>query len=161
MEVKAMFISDTLDMQGRLTLQQRNAADEILAEIEANNSIVLSGRDLVAKMFINEPITPISHVAVGTGNLAVNPASDTGLQAELFRKPINPIDPSQHLTTTGDNKKKVTITAELDFSEANGALTEAGLFNAESDGVMYNRVVFPPINKTTDFKLTLIWEVLF
>jgi len=156
-----MNISDTLDMRGRLTLQQRNAAGQILAEIDAHNSIVLSGRDLVAKMFINEAIDPISHVAVGTGNAAVNPAADTGLQAELFRKAINPIDPSQHLTTTGDNKKKVTITAELDFNEGNGALTEAGLFNAESEGVMYNRVVFPPINKTTDFKLTLIWEVIF
>ena len=47
------------------------------------------------------------------------------------------------------------------FGEANGALTEAGLFNAAAAGVMYNRVVFPPINKTADFKLTLIWEIIF
>jgi hypothetical protein len=156
-----MNICDALEMKGRLTLQKRNAANEMIEAIEANNSIVLDGRDLVAKLFINEPIAPISHVAVGTGATPVDPAADTELGTELFRKAINPIDPSQHLVTTDENKKKVTITAELDFNEANGALTEAGLFNADSGGVMYNRVVFPPINKTTDFKLTLIWEIIF
>lgn len=152
---------DALDMKGRLTLQKLDARGEIVEQLAADNSIVLSGRDLVAKLFINETIDPISHVAVGTGPSAVNPAADVKLQTELFRKPINPLDPTQHLSTTSDNKKKVVITAELDFNEANGALTEAGLFNAASAGVMYNRVVFPPINKTADFKLTLIWEIVF
>ena len=159
-----MNISEYIDMKGRLTLQKRNAKDEIVAEMTADNNIVLSGRDLVAKLFINEAIAPISHIAIGTGTDPVNPAQ-AKLQSELFRKAINPIDPSKNLATTGDNKKKVTITAELDFGEANGALTEAGLFNNadqnDDKGVMYNRVVFLPINKTSDFKLTLIWEILF
>lgn len=155
-----MKLSDSIDMKGRLTLQKHNAKGELVEQVEANNSIVLSGRDLVAKLFINQPIDPISHVAVGTGTAAVDPANSR-LQTELFRKPINPIDPTQHLQPTSDNKKKVTISAELDFNEANGALTEAGLFNAANVGVMYNRVVFDPINKSTDFKLTLIWEIVF
>jgi hypothetical protein len=154
-------VSEYLDMKGRLTLQKRNAANQVLAEIAVNNNIVLSGRDLVAKLFINEKIDPISHIAVGTGTDPVNPGADTQLQTQFFRKAIAPVDPTQNLTTTGDGRKKVMITAELDFSEANGALTEAGLFNAPTGGVMYNRVVFPAINKTGDFKLTLIWEILF
>ena len=156
-----MHLQEALDMRGRLTIQQRSVTHELIAEIKANNNIVLTGRDLVAKMFINETIAPVSHVAVGTGAAAVNPDGDTQLQAELFRKAIIPIDPTQHLVTTANGRKQVTITAELDFNEANGALTEAGLFNAASSGVMYNRVVFPPINKTADFKLTLIWQITF
>jgi hypothetical protein len=38
------------------------------------------------------------------------------------------------------------------------------LFTGERDSktaVMYNRVVFPVISKSADFKLTLIWEILF
>ena len=151
---------ELLDMQGRLTLQMRDAQGRLIDSMAANNSIVLSGRDLVAKLFIKETINPVSHVAVGTGSAQVAPA-DTQLGAELFRKAINPANASQNLTTTQDNKKKVTVTADLDFAEANGALTEAGLFNASSAGVMYNRVVFPAINKTPDFKLTLIWEIVF
>jgi hypothetical protein len=136
-------------------------SNQIVEQISANNNIVLSGRDLVAKLFINEQIAPISHVAVGTGTTKVDPKTDTNLNTELFRKAITKIDPTQNLTTTIDGKKKVKITTELDFNEANGALTEAGLLNANAGGVMYNRVVFPAINKTNDFKLTLIWEILF
>lgn len=156
-----MKMHEDIGMKGRLTLQIHDATEKVCSEVTVENSIVLSGRDLVAKQFINETIDPISHIAVGTGSASVDPAADTHLDNELFRKPINPIDPSVHLTTTSENKKKVMITSELDFSEGNGALTEAGLFNAGTAGVMYNRVVFPPINKTIDFKLTLIWEIIF
>jgi hypothetical protein len=155
-----MAFQDALDPKGRLTVQIKDGRNALVEMVQANNSIVLTGRDLIAKLFVNEAIDPVSHVAVGTGNAAVNPA-DTGLNTEIFRKAINPIDPSLHITTTSENKRKVTITAELDFGEANAALTEAGLFNAVTGGVMYNRVVFPPINKTADFKLTLIWEIVF
>lgn len=155
-----MNLQEALDPRGQLTIQKTDARNTLMETIQVHNSIVLSGRDLIAKLFVNEAIEPVSHVAVGTGNAAVQ-AADAKLANEAFRKPISPIDPSLHITTTVANKRKVTISAELDFAEANVALTEAGLFNAAADGVMYNRVVFPPINKTVDFKLTLIWEIIF
>lgn len=155
-----MAMLETMDMKGRLTVQISDAQGRLVETIAANNNIVLTGRDLVAKLFIKEVINPISHVAVGTGNTPPTPA-DAALQTELFRLPINPVNASQDITTTQDNKKKVTITADLDTAHGNGALTEAGLFNAPTGGVMYNRVVFPTINKTSDFKLTLIWEIVF
>ncbi len=155
-----MNLQEALDPRGRLTIQKTDARNTLMETIQVHNSIVLSGRDLIAKLFIKEAIEPVSHVAVGTGSAAVQTA-DAALENEAFRKPISPIDPSLHITTTAANKRKVTISAELDFAEANAALTEAGLFNAAADGVMYNRVVFPPINKTVDFKLTLIWEIIF
>lgn len=155
-----MKLQDALDLRGRLTVQKRDSGSAVVETIRVNNSIVLSGRDLVAKLFIKEAIDPVSHVAVGSGSAAVT-AGDEALEKEVFRKAINAVDPSLHITTTDEDKRKVMITAELDFGEANDALTEAGLFNASADGVMYNRVVFPPINKTADFKLTLIWEIIF
>lgn len=156
-----MYLNDHIDMKGRLRLKFQDRAGKVVRDFTANNSIVMTGRDLVARQFIAEAIDPISHLAIGTGATAVDPIGDVALESELFRKPINPIDPSLDLTVTAANKKKVTVTAELDFNEGNGALTEAGLFNAAAAGVMYNRVVFPPVNKTTDFKLTLIWEITF
>jgi hypothetical protein len=155
-----MNLRDALDPRGRLTVRITDARNVVVETIHVHNNIVLSGRDLIAKLFVNQPIDPVSHVAVGTGDTPVAPADDK-LAKELFRKPIAPIDPSLHIATTNENKRKVTITADLDFAEAIGELTEAGLFNAEKEGLMYNRVVFPPINKTTDFKLTLIWEIIF
>ena len=157
-----MKVSEDLDIKGRLTLQKRNADDEILAEIAVNNTIVLTGRDLVARLFINQPgIRTISHVAVGTDN-AVTTGDDKQLKAECFRKEIGIIKPDE-VVTTNQGRRKVTISVDLELGEANSTkpLTEAGLFNAQQGGVMYNRVIFSPISKTNQFKLTLIWEIIF
>ena len=53
--------------------------------------------------------------------------------------------------------------SEEDFGDANGTapLREAGIFTAETNGVMYNRVVFDPVTKTNAFKLTLLWDIVF
>jgi len=151
---------ETIDLKGRITINQYDRHGNLFGRIEANNSIVMSGRDLVAKQFLGISTNPISHIAVGTGSDKVQP-NDLELGMELLRKPLKPVDPSLHLTFTDDNRRKVFLSAELDFSEGNGALTEAALFNADTNGIMYNRVVFPTVNKTPDFKLTLIWEIIF
>jgi hypothetical protein len=52
------------------------------------------------------------------------------------------------------------LTGELGEDECNGELREAGLFTAK-DEVMYNRVTFKPVNKSSEFKLTLVWEITF
>jgi len=150
-----------MNIVGRLTMQTRDRTGRLLDQRTANNSIVLSGRDLVAKLFIHENIGTVSHVGVGTGAAPVNPAGNTALASELFRKPLQAIDPTTDLVVVNGTNVKITLSAELDFGEGNGALTEAGLFNGPTGGVLYNRVVFPPINKTTDFKLALIWEIVF
>jgi hypothetical protein len=161
-----MKLNDSIDMKGRLTLRLSDRDGNLVREIAADNDIVLTGRDLVAKMFAKVAIDPISHIAVGTGTTAVAPGTDTALNTEVFRKPIAVIDPAKDITAVG-GKMRVVITTELDNSEpplggaASVALTEAGMFNAATGGVMYNRVVFPAVNKTADFKLTLVWEILF
>lgn len=157
-----MKINEAIDMKGRLTLRLHDRQGALVREMAADNDIVLTGRDLVAKLFANVSIDPISHIAVGTGATAVDPATDKKLESELFRKAITPIDPAKDISPV-DKKVRVIVSTELDFAEGNGALTEAAMFNSadSSTSVMYNRVVFPPVNKTADFKLTLVWEILF
>ncbi len=155
-----MKINDHIEMKGRLTMRIYSKTGELVSQQTADNDIVRTGRDLVAKQFIGlgGGIAPISHLAVGTGTTPVSPQNDTALGSEIGRVLINP---ATQLANTPEGRVKVTVTADLDFSIGNGVLTEAGLFNAATAGVMYNRVVFPAVNKTTDFKLTLIWEILF
>lgn len=158
-----MKMNDAIDMKGRLTLRLQNATGDVVQEIAADNDIMLSGRDLVAKLFANIPIVPISHIAVGTGTTVVN-INQTALTAEIFRTPITTKTPGD-VSDGANSRKKITVSADLGFAEANGALTEAAIFNNEDklavSNVMYNRVVFQPVNKTADFKLTLVWEILF
>jgi hypothetical protein len=155
-----MAIQDTMDIKGSLTIQKRDLNNQLVEEIHANNTIVTSGRRLVAKLFskdFKDTIKPVSRIAIGINDKAVSD-DDLQLAQEIFHKKINPIKDSD-LVVLPDKRIKLTITADLQAEEGNGELKEAALFN--DDKVMYNRVVFKPINKTPDFTLTLIWEILF
>lgn len=55
----------------------------------------------------------------------------------------------------------VTLSSTFGYQDCNGKISEAGLFNAEDGGIMYNRVVFPEIVKTSDLTLTMVWKVTF
>ncbi|NCS01241.1 MAG: hypothetical protein GPJ06_03300 [Microcystis aeruginosa G13-11] len=156
-----MAIQDTMDIKGSLTIQKRDLNNQLVEEIHANNTIVTSGRRLVAQLFskdFKDTIKPVSQIAIGGNDKAVSD-DDLQLAQEIFRKKINPIKDSDLVLLPDSKRIKLTITADLQAGEGNGELKEAALFN--EDKVMYNRVIFKPINKTPDFTLTLIWEITF
>ncbi|NCQ91376.1 MAG: hypothetical protein GPI94_11440 [Microcystis aeruginosa LG13-03] len=156
-----MAIQDTMDIKGSLTIQKRDLNNQLVEEIRANNTIVTSGRRLVAQLFskdFKDTIKPVSQIAIGGNDKAVSD-DDLQLAEEIFRKKINPIKDNDLVLLPDSKRIKLTITADLQAGEGNGELKEAALFN--EDKVMYNRVIFKPINKTPDFTLTLIWEITF
>ncbi|NEQ12379.1 MULTISPECIES: hypothetical protein [unclassified Moorena] len=164
-----MKIAESLDMKGRLTIQKYNSQAQLVDEVKADNSIVYTGRELVAKLFTNQKIDPIRYIALGTSSTPVAPAQDTKLGNEVFRKELKTFDIGKDLIETGDGeskKCKIMLSVDLDFGEPGDqevGLTEAGLFNSEDKetAIMYNRVIFPVITKSNNFKLTLVWEILF
>ncbi len=154
-----MKITEAIDMKGRLSLHLENRAGEVQT-MAADNAIVLSGRNLVANLFAGiSGVKFISHIAVGTGTSPVDPEKDIALSKEILRKAFNKVT-TQSITNV-KGRTQVLVSADFGFDEANGSLTEAGIFNADKDGIMYNRVFFQPVNKTKEFKLTLVWEILF
>ena len=163
-------MKETIDMRGALTLQLRDRGGKLIHQTHYKNRIVTSGRSLVAQMFagVSEGVPPsqVTHMAVGTDSTPPTDA-DTGLMAEReTRKVITDVDYSEFSEGDGDNEVKrvrARLTAVFDFGDANGEepLSEAGIFTADADGVMYNRVVFEPVTKTDAFKLTLLWDIVF
>lgn len=161
-----MIINNQQNMKGHLTCQLIDKEGVRKREWSSDNHIVLGGRDMVARLFLGEMIPGISHIAVGVGAEEVNANTDQTLDAEIYRKPLREVDLANDLIATTEkesegDKIKLTVSTELDFDEGNDALTEAALFNSADGGIMYNRVVFPVINKTKDFKLAMVWEILF
>lgn len=102
-----------------------------------HNLITNSGYDFLANCFGNSTRpSPMKYIAVGTDS--TTPAlANTALQKELIRKAGD--------FSHENGAKFLTLGITLSPNEGTGALTEAGIFNA--DNILFDRVTFPVINK--------------
>lgn len=107
--------------------------------VAADNLIVNAGYDFISDAIGNGSTRPgvMNRIAVGTGTTAAAVAQ-TALITELNRQTATFSKP-----TTTQFRFEATFAAGV----ATGALTEAGVFNAASAGVMLDRVVFSVVNK--------------
>ena len=96
----------------------------------------------------------IGWMAVGTGAAAAV-AGDTALGAEVARAALG----STAIVTTTTTNDAVQYIASYAPGVATGALTEAGLFNQSSGGVMLSRTVFAVINKGALDTLGITWKI--
>lgn len=104
---------------------------------EKSNKIVNTGFAWVASLMstIGNRPNPITHIGFGT-SMTETTEEMTTLGNEVYRSPV---------TSSWDD-----VTRELTFSGSipvnagiNNTVTEAGLFNAETGGMMFDRAVFP------------------
>ena len=156
-----MKLSHSLDLKGKLTIIKISSNNKIDDQITAHNDITLSGRRLVAQLFKSDTAAkPVDQIKLGTGTKEFN-ATDNELAEPIAGHSIE-IEKSD-IGDADNNRVKLTLVGTLQENDTevnDKALTEACLYSSASK-VMYNRVQFPPINKTESFKLTLIWEIIF
>ena len=144
----------------RLELTRRDGGG-VVAVREAHNSVLRSGADLLARLFAGQP-AGITHMAVGTSDApetqdftttGLAGATEVALAPEAFQ--IDPPDPVKRVV-------RVRVRGTVPAAAAVGTLREAALVSrAGAAATLYNRVVFPPIEKAGDHELTLFWEVGF
>jgi hypothetical protein len=99
--------------------------------VRKKNMIVDTGLNWECDRFYQNSLDPMSYIAVGDDDTA-STASDTALGSELTRV-------SASFTDTSNQTK---ATALFSAGVGTGNWKEAGLFNASSGGIMYNRVIF-------------------
>ena len=158
-----MALTDHLNIAGRLTLSKWDQKGRLIERREVSNDITLAGRDLVARLFnpqrATEPIARVSELRVGGSDRAFDPKLP-GLVAPIGGPvAIGKIDEVEVSDDSGRLRKMLRLVAELREGEGNGELREAGLFTPE--GLMYNRVTFDAVTKTSQFRLSLVWEITF
>lgn len=117
--------------------------------IYINNLVVQTGRDYIAQRLISDSDGPMTHMAVGTSNAAAALA-DTALGTELTRQAFD--------TATRVNNVTTFVTTYAPGA-ATGALTEAGIFNTSSGGIMLCRTEFNVVNKAVDDTMVITWTV--
>lgn len=137
-------LHDDLKMTGHLTIAINNAVVQ-----EVPNLVVTDGKEYVASRMKDASTAAMSHMAIGTGSTAAA-AGDAALGSEADRN---------SLTSTAVSGTTVTYVATFGAGEGTGAITEAGLFNASSSGVMLCRTVFAVVNKGASDSMTITWTV--
>jgi hypothetical protein len=142
-------MTEDMQLHGALTLMVTRANGDT-ETVQKNNIIVNVGFDFIADAMGKATSRPgvMSYIAVGTGTTAAA-TTQTALVTEIDR------NAASYAHTAGT--KTFTFTATFAAGDATGAITESGVFNASSGGIMLDRVVFPVVNKGVDDSLTAVF----
>ena len=142
-------IQESMQLHGSVTLIVTRAGGET-ETVHKDNLIVNVGFDFIADAVGKAASRPgvMGYIALGTGTTAAA-ATQAALVTELDR------NAASYAHTAGT--RTFTFTADFPAGDATGAITEAGVFNAASAGIMFDRVVFPVVNKGADDSLTSVF----
>lgn len=142
-------IHDSILVKGALKIKLADAQGNIIAEREVPNLVVAVGKNYIASRMIGVTDDIMSHMAIGTGT--TSPASNnTTLESEAGRVTLN----SNVRTDNG-----IAYVATFSAGTGTGAITEAGIFNAGSGGILLCRTTFAVINKGAADTLGITWTV--
>ncbi len=140
-----------LDYRVNVTIEQVDAVTgRLLARERVHNLVTLAGRNLARDLLVGDATATLTHFALGTGTTSVV-AGDTALETEVYRDVI---------TQTSTSDGEVEVKQYLSSTEANGSsLSEAGLLTASTGGVLFARVTYTPIAKTSSIAVSFTWTV--
>ena len=144
--------NDSVALTGQLTISLNG---EVVKTVK--NLVVTAGKNWVAARMGAASASVMTHLAIGTGTGAAA-AGNTGLGTEAARVA---------LTTSGGSVSNNVITFAATIpadtpnvtAPATAAITEAGVFNANSSGTMLCRTVFAAVNKGELDTMTISWDV--
>lgn len=134
-----MKANDKMKMHGAMTATLIQA-DGSVRTLHKDNLIVNAGFDFISNAIGAASGRPavMSHIGIGTGTAAA-----AGTQAALLGEITRQAATYAHTTNT----KTFTFTATFGPGVGTGAITEAGVLNAATGGILLDRVVFGVINK--------------
>ena len=137
-------LKDGLALTGALTI----AVNDVVVQ-ETNNLVVTTGKEWVADR-MNNANTVMTHMALGTGTTGSTDATKTTLVTEIDRNA---------LTSTTVSGNTIAYACTWAAGDGTGAITEAGIFDAATDGDMLARTVFSVVNKGTADSITITWTI--
>lgn len=142
-------LTDSVKVKGNLIILVKDESGELKEKREVDNLVVTLGKNHIANRLTSNANVIMSHMAVGDSNTSVV-VTQTGLGSELARVALD--------STTLANAT-VTYTATYGAGVGTGSLTEAGIFNAASSGIMLCRTNFNAVNKAAGDTIVITWNV--
>jgi len=146
-------LNDSLKAKGVLQLTLLDAVGNI-KEQHCHNVVVNTGLAYIASRMQDATQAVMSHMGIGSGT-ATAAAADAALGSQLDRRSL---DSTTIVTTTAINDS-IQYVATFAAGYGTGAVTEAGIFNAATNGTMLCRTKFDVINKGALDTLVITWKV--
>jgi hypothetical protein len=143
--------NENLKATGKVRIVKTNSQGVVLQDFEVPNLVVTAGKAHIASKIAATTNSPaaMTHMGIGTG--ATSPgASDTALGTQTGRV---------SLAGSAVSTNTITYTASFPAGTGDGAITEAGIFNASSAGTMLCRTTFPVVNKAAGDTIAVTWVV--
>ena len=140
-----------LKITGQVNIVKTNSDGVVVEEHNVKNLVVSTGKTFIAAKMIATTNSPaaMTHMGIGTNNTAVT-STDTSLLGQTAR---------QSLSGATSSGAAITFTATFPAGTGDGAITEAGIFNASTSGTMLCRTVFPTVNKGSGDQITITWVI--
>lgn len=145
-----METENTIKATGSLEVILKDRYGNVKQQFETHNLVVTVGKNFIASRMVGVTDGVMTHMAIGTGT--TDPvAANTTLEAEIARVAFN---------SAGTSAANVcSYSATFPAGTGTGAVTEAGIFNNSTGGVMLCRTEFLVVNKAADDILTINWNV--
>lgn len=139
-------------MTGHLVVVRYNSELKLVETRDIPNLVVTTGKNYTASRMISNSTVVMSHMSVGSGTTAVSIA-----QSAL----ITPLAGTRPAFSTAPTISGSTLTYSATFPPGNGtgAITEAGIFNAVTAGIMLCRTLFAVVNKEAGDTVSITWTV--
>lgn len=157
-----MALTEHPSIQGVLTLELRDPHGALLERRRVHNLITTSGKAVLARMLGGKTNGAVQ-LAIGVGEEPRAPAAG---DAKLGRKLTEAKAEMSEPLVAGD---QVTVTVKATVVDGGAPdkplpLTEAGIIvriGNDPAELLFNRVVFPVINKGANMSLLLSWDLTF
>lgn len=144
-------INEHLKVKGKVHLTLLDEKQNIKEHRDFNNLVVAVGKDYIASRMTSNASPVMSHMALGTGNVAAS-LGQTTLSTENTRVA---------LTSSTVNSNTISYSATFGAGFGTGTITEAGIFNSATTngGTMLCRVNFNEVNKSASDVIVISWNV--
>ena len=143
--------NDTIKMTGRLTVKRFGQNGDLLEERDIPNLVVTAGKTHIASKLVGytgSSANVLTHMAVGTSATA-SAVANTTLGAEIARSAFS----------SSPTVSSTTVTYSASFTGLTANITEAGIFNAASNGTMLCRTTFALIPAVSTDTIVISWNV--
>lgn len=141
-------MNENLKATGQLTIEHWTG--DGVKNTTTHNLVVSVGKGFIISRMVGTASAVMSHMGLGTGSTTPT-ALNTALQAQI----------NSRVVFDSVNSVANTVTYKTTFlpGVATGAITEAGIFNAATNGTMLARATFAVQNKAAGDTVIVTWAI--